>query len=69
MTVVIRDTPSPPQAREGAVPSPLPLSPEYLRAVEEIERHPDNQDGADKSWVWKALQQDRDHFARARRKK
>jgi hypothetical protein len=68
MMVVIRDTPSRPQRHEGAKRSPVPLSPEYLRAVEEIERHPDNQDGADKSWVWKALKRNRDHFARAIRK-
>jgi hypothetical protein len=48
---------------------PVKLSPAYLRAIEEVERHPDNQDGSDKSWVWRAMKRDRDHFARARREK
>ena len=39
-----------------------------MRAVAEVEEHPDNRDGSDKSWVWEAMEQDRAHFARAKRR-
>jgi hypothetical protein len=68
MTDVIRDTPSPADRDELTSAVPVRLSPEYLRAIEEIERHPHNQDGSDKSWVWRALKRNRDHFARATRR-
>jgi hypothetical protein len=55
-------------AKRPAAP-PVKLSPAYLRAIEEIERHPDNQDGSDKSWVWRAMKRNRDHFARAVRRR
>ncbi len=49
----------------GPVPTgPVELSPEYLAAVQRIEDLPRNQSGSDKSWVWKAISQYRDHFAR-----
>lgn len=44
---------------------PLPLREDYLRAVEAVERLPMNQSGADKTWVWEAVERDRRHFARA----
>jgi hypothetical protein len=69
---VIRNSQVARDGQDGAEHLPAPpvgLSPEFLRAIEEVERHPDNQDGSDKSWVWRAFQRDRDHFARARRKK
>ncbi len=46
---------------------PVRLSPEYLRAVERVENHPDNQSGSDKSWVGKALRRNRAFFERAKR--
>ena len=44
-----------------------PLSETYLAHIARVEALPQNQSGADKSWVWRAVQQDRAHFARARR--
>lgn len=46
-----------------------PLSAEYLARVEEVERLPRNQSGADKSWVWEAAVRDRQHFAQVRRQR
>ncbi len=45
---------------------PVRLAPEYLEAVERVENHPDNQSGADKSWVGKVLRRNRAFFERAR---
>lgn len=45
---------------------PVTLRPEYLRAIEETEALPENQSGADKSWVEKADREFRDVLARAR---
>jgi len=45
---------------------PVVLSPEYLRAVEQVEALPENQDGADKTWVERAQREFREHYARAR---
>lgn len=51
----------------GPVPTgPVQLSPEYLKAVERVENHPDNQSGSDKTWVGAALRRNRAHFERAR---
>ncbi len=36
---------------------PVQLSARYLRAVQKVEDHPDNQSGADKTWVRKAIRQ------------
>ena len=44
-----------------------PLSSEYLRAIERVERLPQNQSGSDKSWVWRTVKTAREHFRRARR--
>ena len=44
---------------------PVSLAPQYLRAVEWMESLPQNQSGADKSWVPRRLTQSRDHYARA----
>ncbi|HLG56110.1 MAG TPA: hypothetical protein VI485_12320 [Vicinamibacterales bacterium] len=52
------------EQREAGWP---PLSTEYLAAIEAVERLPQNQSGADKSWVWRADLSDRQHFARAQR--
>ena len=44
---------------------PVTLRPEYLRAIEEIEALPENQSGADKSWVEKADREFREYYQRA----
>ena len=46
---------------------PVVLSAEYLRAVKQVEALPENQDGADKTWVERVMRQSREHFAKARR--
>ncbi|HKN48016.1 MAG: hypothetical protein DMF80_00790 [Acidobacteria bacterium] len=46
---------------------PVPLSDEYLRMVEEVESAPENQSGADKTWVETVLRESREYFARVRR--
>ena len=45
---------------------PVTLDAEYLRALERVEALPENQSGADKTWVAEAQQQFREHFKRAR---
>lgn len=45
---------------------PVALSAEYLRAVKQVEALPENQDGADKTWVERAQREFREHYARAR---
>ena len=52
------------QQREAGWP---PLSTEYLSTIEAVERLPQNQSGAEKSWMWQAVVQARRHFASARR--
>ena len=37
----------------------------YLEMVRQLEDHPENQDGADKTWVAQALEQYRQHFQHA----
>jgi len=44
-----------------------PLSATYLKAVDRVEGLPQNQSGADKSWIWESVAQARRHFAAARR--
>lgn len=43
------------------------LTDEYLRRIAEIEALPQNQSGADKSWVAELLRMDAEHFARVKR--
>ena len=45
---------------------PIPVDPDYLRFVDRLERHPDNQDGADKTWVERAVAAYREHYRQAR---
>jgi hypothetical protein len=52
-------------AAEPLETGPVELSAEYRRAVEAVENLPLNRDGADKSWVWRALERDRLAFLRA----
>jgi hypothetical protein len=54
-----------PVAESG--PGPVALSPEYLTEVRAIEDAPANQDGTDKTWVYRAMEDDRRYFARVRR--
>ena len=46
--------------------SPIELSEEYLRGVAWQESLPENQSGADKTWVWKAEEAFRTHYVRAK---
>jgi hypothetical protein len=46
---------------------PVRLSRGYLRAVRLLDSRPENQDGADKTWVERAIREFRGHYARARR--
>ncbi len=41
------------------------LSASYLQAVEQLEARPENQSGADKTWVERALREFREHYAKA----
>jgi hypothetical protein len=50
------------------VPSgPVVLGEEYLRMIAEVEAAPENQDGADKTWVERAQAGFRRHYERVRR--
>lgn len=44
---------------------PVVLTAEYVQAVEAIERLPQNQSGADKTWLWESVERDRRHFSLA----
>jgi hypothetical protein len=54
-------------AEPRVVCSTLPLTEQYLRWIEEIERMPHNQSGADKGWLRERLRLDAEHFARVKR--
>lgn len=43
----------------------VPLSEAYLKAVERVESDPRNENGADKTWVAKAIRDSKAHFAKA----
>jgi hypothetical protein len=53
--------------RNRAQREPIVLSPEYRAAIAEVEAMRSNQDGADKSWVHRAMEDVRRHFANVRR--
>jgi hypothetical protein len=53
-------------AKVARLSGPVTLDAAYLRAVERVEALPQNQSGADKTWVVDAQRQFRDHFRRAR---
>jgi hypothetical protein len=55
------------EADLAGLSGPVQLSQEYLRALERVEALPENQAGADKTWLWRTFERDRLHFARARR--
>jgi hypothetical protein len=57
--------------REAAQLSPsirIELDAAYLRAIAAAEALPQNQSGADKTWVWRTLDSSTRHFAGATRK-
>jgi hypothetical protein len=45
---------------------PVQLSSSYLRAVKKVEDHAENQSGADKTWVGKAIRQHLAFFEQVR---
>jgi len=47
------------------VGSPVEISDEYRRAIARVEAFPENQSGADKTWVEVALREYHDDYARA----
>ncbi len=49
----------------AAIPS-APISAEHWRLIHAAKALPENQDGADKSWVWPAYEFCRGHFAAVR---
>ncbi len=55
-------------AEVARLSGPVALDDAYLRAIERVEALPANQSGSDKTWVWEAIERDRNHFARARRR-
>lgn len=55
------------EATELAKDIRIELDDDYLRAIAVVEAMPDNQPGADKTWVWRLEHASRDHFAKARR--
>jgi len=46
---------------------PVTLTDDYLRMVEEVESAPENQSGADKTWVEAAQHEFKEYFARLAR--
>jgi len=46
-------------------PGPIEVGEAYRRAVERLESLPENQSGADKTWVERAIASWRAHYARA----
>ncbi len=51
---------------EPVATGPVQLSWSYLRAVKKVEDLPENQSGADKTWVGKAIRQHLAFFERVR---
>lgn len=56
-------------ARAPREVGPVKLTQQYLQAIEYIESLPENQSGADKSWVARLLQESRVFYRRATRKR
>jgi hypothetical protein len=54
-----------PVAESGA--GPVNLSPEYLTEVRALEDAPANGNGADKTWIYRAIEADRRYFTHVRR--
>lgn len=54
-------------AREPIPTGPVELDPDYLRAVAWLESLPQNQSGADKTWVSRVIADSERYFAGVRR--
>ena len=54
------------EATELAASISIELDAEYLRAIAIVEALPENQSGADKTWVWRMEHAFREHFKRVR---
>ena len=54
------------EASEEAKSIHIELDEDYLRAIALAEALPQNQSGADKSWVWRLEHAYREHYKRAR---
>jgi hypothetical protein len=54
------------EATELAASIRIELDAEYLRAIAIAEALPENQSGADKTWVWRMDRAFREHFKRVR---
>jgi hypothetical protein len=54
------------EAAELAKSIHIDLDDDYLKATAVVENLPDNQAGADKTWVWRMDHAFREHFKRAR---
>jgi len=52
---------------QGVPTGPVTLTPEYLRSLERLEAHPDNEPGTDKTWVSRTIAELRAHYASVRR--
>ena len=57
------------EASEQAESIRIELDDRYLRAIAIAEALPENQSGADKSWVGNLIRESAEHFARAVRKR
>ena len=53
------------EASEQAATIRIELDEEYLRAIRLVEALPQNQSGADKTWVSRVLARSKSYFARA----
>jgi hypothetical protein len=51
------------EATEQAKSIRIELDDDYLALIAHVEARPDNQSGADKSWVWRMDRAFREHFA------
>jgi hypothetical protein len=54
------------EAAEQAKTIRIDLTDDYLARIEKVEALPQNQSGVDKSWVWRADQEFREVFVKAR---
>lgn len=55
------------EAAEQAKSIRIELDEEYLRLIARAEALPQNQSGADKTWVWRMDHAFREHYRRAKR--
>lgn len=62
-----RDVPEDQVAEPATKYGPIELNAEYLERVELVEQLPQNQNGADKSWLRERFRLDEEHFRRVRR--